>query len=315
MNDRDLALRQAIDWHIRLADGDADLWHGFVDWLEADTAHAQAYDRVASDDGLLDDRGERPVRLAIVAAPPQANARRHKTMLWGAGMAAVLTGAISLAIHFRPVADAPYSIEAPAGSSRQVILADGTRIIVHAKGRLRLDRAHPRLAAVEKGEALFQVRHDPANPFRVEAAGRVIEDLGTIFDVAAQGSELRVAIAQGSVSFNSGQNHILLKPGMAINASADDQIEIRHVDPGTVGAWRLGHVDFDDVALRDVARQVRLSSGISIAISPELASRRFSGVLRNDRGGDEIVRSLAQLSGTRAVRVAGGWMLERSAAQ
>lgn len=314
MSNGDRILRQAIDWHIRLADGDTDLWHGFVAWLEADTAHAEAYDRVASDDALLDDRGAQPVRPAIVPVPRRADARRKKAVFWGAGMAAVLTGAIGLA-YFRPAADAPYFVEAPAGGGRQVMLADGTRIMIHAGGRLRLDRAHPRLAAIEKGEALFQVRHDPANPFRVEAAGRVIEDLGTIFDVAARGPELRVAVAEGSVSFNSGQNHILLKPGMVINASADDQIEIRHVDPGTVGAWRLGHVDFDDVALRDVVRQLRLSNGIRIALSPELGSRRFSGVLRNDRGGDEIVRSLAQLSETRALRVAGGWMLERSAAR
>jgi transmembrane sensor len=315
MTSEDMALRQAIDWHLQLADGDTEVWHRFVEWLEADAAHAEAYDRVASDDRLLDDRDTRQARLSIVPPPPQNGRRGKGAAFWGAGIAAVLAGTIGLATYLRPVADAPYLVEAAAGSSRQVILADGTRITVHANGRLRLDRANPRFAVIERGEALFQVRHDPAHPFQVEAAGRMIEDLGTVFDVAAQGSDLRVAVAEGSVSFHSGANHILLKPGMVINAAAGDQIEIGHVDPDTVGAWQLGHVDFDDVTLSEVVRQIRLSNGVGIAVSPELGNQRFSGVVRTDRRGDEIVRSLAQLSGTRAVRVAAGWMLERSATQ
>jgi transmembrane sensor len=316
MTGRDIVLDQAIDWHLRLADGDTDVWHRFVEWLEADAAHADAYDRVASDDRLLDDRDDRqPVFSIVPSSPPHTDMRRKRGAVWGAGIAAVLAGVVGLVTYLRPAADAPYSIVAPVGQSRQAILADGTRITVHPNGRLRLDRADPRMAVVEKGEALFQVRHDAAHPFRVEAAGRMIEDLGTVFDVATHGSELRVAVAEGSVSFHSGENHILLKPGMMINVAEDDQIEIRHVDAGAVGGWRRGHVDFDDVTLSEVVRQVRLSNGVSIAISPDLGSQRFSGVIRTDRGSDEIVRSLAQLSGTRAVRVAAGWMLERSAAQ
>jgi len=315
MSNGDPVLRQAIDWHVRLTEGDGDIWHGFVEWLEADSAHAEAFNRVAADDRLLDDRSVPQAPLAIPPAPPEAKARRGGWLAWGSGIAALLIGAIGVTAYFRPAADAPYWIEAPAAGSRQAILADGTRILVRANGRLRLDRAHPRLAAMEKGEALFEVRHDPKDPFRVEAAGRVIEDMGTIFDVAARGPELRVAVAEGSVSFRSGPNQILLKPGMVINASADDQIEVRHVDPGTVGEWRLGHVDFDDVRLTEVARQLRLSNDIMIAVAPEIGNRRFSGVLRSDRDGDAIVRSLAQLSGTRAVRVADGWMLEPGAAR
>jgi len=315
MSGPDSILRQAIDWHVRLAEADADLWHDFAEWLEADTAHAGAYERVAADDRLLDDRSLPQAPITIPSAPPEANDRRDGWLVWGTGIAAVLIGAIGVATHFRPAAEAPYWIEAPANASRQMILADGTRVMLHANGRLRLDRADPRLAAVEKGEALFAVRHDPGAPFRVEAAGRVIEDVGTIFDVAARGPELRVAVAEGSVSFRSGPNQILLKPGMVVNASADDQIEVRHINPATVGQWRLGHMDFDDVRLSDVARQLRLSNDIMIAIAPELANRRFSGVLRSDRDRDAVVQSLAQLSGTRAVRVADGWMLEAGAAR
>ena len=38
---------QAIGWHLRQAELSSAEWHDFVLWLEADAAHAAAYDRVA----------------------------------------------------------------------------------------------------------------------------------------------------------------------------------------------------------------------------------------------------------------------------
>ena len=37
--DRQVAMRQAIDWHIRLGQADGGVWHEFVAWLEADELH------------------------------------------------------------------------------------------------------------------------------------------------------------------------------------------------------------------------------------------------------------------------------------
>jgi transmembrane sensor len=315
MSGGELALREAIDWHLRLADGDSDLWHAFTDWLEADRAHADAYERVALDDRLLDDRPAEPRPIVIPAAPPPVRSRRPAMAMWGTGIAAMLVGGISLNTYLRLAASDPYVVVAPAGGSRSVTLPDGTQVALNDGARLRLDHARPRLAVLESGEALFRVRHNAADPFRVEAAGRVIEDVGTVFDVSTRGAALRVAVAEGSVAFRSGGDHILLKPGMAISTVSGDEAEMHHVDPATVGGWRTGHVDFDDVRLTDVAEQLRLSNGVALSVSPDLADRRFSGVLRSDRGASEMVRSLAELSGTRAVAAGSGWSLEKDGAR
>jgi len=315
MTRADSVLRQAIDWHLRLAEADTDLWHAFAEWLEADPAHRDAYERVAIDDRLLDDRPLDRAPIAIPGPPPVPPRRRAPIWAWGSGIAAMIVGAIGLHAYLGPEASAPYVVEAPATASRELALADGTRIVLNAGARLRLDRDRPRIAMLERGEALFEVHHDGSDPFRVEAAGRTIEDIGTVFDVAARGTALRIAVAEGSVAFRSGDNHIVLKPGMVVSATADDRVELRQVDPATIGGWRSGHVDFDDLRLTDIAEQLRLSNGLDIAIAPSLAQQRFSGVLRSDRGNDDMVRSLALLSGTRAVPRAGGWVLESAAAR
>lgn len=312
MSATDPALREAIDWHLRLIDADTDLWHAFTDWLEADEAHVAAYERVALYDRLIEDHPvDTGAVAAFVASPPRPKGlRRPAVAMWGTGLAAMAVGAIGLQTYLRPPASAPYLITAPAEGGRSVTLADGTQIALNAGARLRLDRGQPRLAVLESGEALFHVRHDAAHPFRVEAAGRTIEDVGTVFDVATRGHSLRVAVAEGAVAFQSRTDHILLKPGMAIRAGDGEEVEMRHVDPAGVGGWRAGHVDFDDMRLADVVEQLRLSNGVAITVAPDVAEQRFSGVLRSDHGEDAMIASLAQLSGTRAARVGGGWTLE-----
>ena len=37
---------RAIEWHIRLRDGDGATWDAFADWLAEDPAHVGAYDAI-----------------------------------------------------------------------------------------------------------------------------------------------------------------------------------------------------------------------------------------------------------------------------
>ena len=46
----DAIVDQAIAWHLRLAHASDDNWMAFTAWLEADPAHAAAYDRIITDD-------------------------------------------------------------------------------------------------------------------------------------------------------------------------------------------------------------------------------------------------------------------------
>ncbi|WP_438907630.1 FecR domain-containing protein, partial [Bacillus licheniformis] len=72
-----------------------------------------------------------------------------------------------------------------------IMLAGGSRIM--------LDHADPRRAVMERGEALFQVRHDDRHPFSVDARGLALTDLGTVFDVRLGRRMTRVAVAEGAV--------------------------------------------------------------------------------------------------------------------
>ena len=67
---------EAIAWHVRLQGPAADggLWAEFTAWMEADPAHAEAYDAVAlADDRLSDELADGPSQISPIDAPPTAN--------------------------------------------------------------------------------------------------------------------------------------------------------------------------------------------------------------------------------------------------
>src|SRR3546814_17815648 len=45
-NAADEIQRRAVEWHIRLRDGDDDLWDSFSLWLTEDVRHVEAYETV-----------------------------------------------------------------------------------------------------------------------------------------------------------------------------------------------------------------------------------------------------------------------------
>src|SRR3546814_1608445 len=53
-NAADEIQRRAVEWHIRLRDGDDDLWDSFSLWLTEDVRHVEAYETVERLDNALE---------------------------------------------------------------------------------------------------------------------------------------------------------------------------------------------------------------------------------------------------------------------
>src|SRR3546814_9227107 len=53
-NAADEIQRRAVEWHIRLRDGDDDLWDSFSLWLTEDVRHVEAYETVERIDNALE---------------------------------------------------------------------------------------------------------------------------------------------------------------------------------------------------------------------------------------------------------------------
>jgi transmembrane sensor len=257
---------QALDWAVRAGDPAFADWEAFMLWLEAEPAHARAYDEVTAAVSEAEDL----VRVAGPANDDVAADRRPARRLWLGGAIAAslaLVGALWLVPgQSRDL----YTVQTALGETRSIALDPGTRVDVAGGTTLVLDRKDARFAKLDEGQALFTVRHDAAHPFEVAVGEEKLVDIGTVFDVRhdARGA-LSVAVSEGAVQFDPGGADVRVSPGEVLRREAGgSDLTLSKVSPGQVGEWRAGRLTFEAASLDDVAAQLRRATGIDYAAAP-----------------------------------------------
>lgn len=295
---------RAIDWHLRQATMVEADWIAFVDWLEADPAHARAYDRIAAEDRALP-------AIAAPLAPPAARPLLPRRWALGVGGTAIAAGIVALMLPaILPWAAQPYAIETRPGEQRTVALADGTRIDMDGATRLDLDQAHPRQVALATGEAVFHVRHDAADPFTVRSGDLTVRDVGTVFDVTRTDKRLDVGVAEGSVLFQPDRDAIALTAGKKLSADEGrGSVTLGTVEPATVGGWRDGHMAFAGEPLAGVFAAIDRRYGTMVHLGGGLSDRPFTGMIALTGGADRDIPHLAALIGATWRRDGKQWIL------
>lgn len=282
--------RRALEWHIRLRDGDDDLWDSFSLWLAEDARHVAAYETVERLDDTIEtflpDLVFREAANDVDADVPVRG--RAKTFWVGGALAASIAAAILVGPQ---LASSRYEVATGPGMRQTVALDPVTHVTLNGSTRMTFDRRDPRFASLSKGEALFQVRHDGAKPFRLEVGGNQIENAGTVFNVVRDDDEVRVAVAKGKIIYNPRSAAIALKPGDQLIDRADAGRLLTRVLPETIGSWKAGRLIYANVALSQVAADLGRSLGVSIAVAPALKDRAFSGTIALDGTGPrQLVR-------------------------
>jgi transmembrane sensor len=272
-------------------------WHAFVAWLEADPRHAEAYDRIAMADGVLRAAVSRPQARAL---PEPANDRGMPIRRWWgwAGGAAACAAAIAAVMVVRPPASSAYALETRPGETRQIALGEGSRIELAGGSRLLLDRARPRLVTIERGEALFHVRHDAADPFIVRSGKLAVQDVGTVFNVTRDGASFTVAVAEGSVLFQPRGQAIPLAAGATLVANEDHQeVRLGRIDVTLVGGWRSGRLTFSDTPVPELLRTVERLYGTRLVADDRLSVRKVTGMISLSGEARRDVPHIASLVG------------------
>ena len=300
----DPLMGRAIDWHLRQATMDEADWLQFVDWLEADTAHARAYDRIALDDRAMP-------AIAAPLAPPAARPLLPRRWAFGVGGTAIAASLVALLVPaMLPQAAMPYSIQTRPGEQRTIALADGTRIDLDGATRLDLDKTTPRSVTLAAGEAVFHVRHDAADPFTLHSGDLTVRDIGTVFDVTRAGQRLDVAVAEGSVMFQPDHDAITLTPGKRLSADKHlGSVTLGSVEPAAVGGWRDGRIAFAGDPLSSVFAAIDRRYGVTVRLAPGLSDRPFTGMVALTGAADRDIPHLAALIGATWRRDGEQWIL------
>ena len=183
--------------------------------------------------------------------------------------------------------------ENPRGGveKKELILADGSKVLLNIASTLKYPEAFAGSERVVElsGEAYFEVKPNPAQPFRVLVKDAEVDVLGTNFNVRAYADEpvCRTTLIDGSVSIESRSDKKKLTPGqqgILTYASTGDIAIVSRVDVGDVMAWKKGYYRFRNEEFQVVARVLSRYYNVVIQCDPNAAVKTLTGLVSRDKG-------------------------------
>jgi transmembrane sensor len=170
------------------------------------------------------------------------------------------------------------------GKRGKIVLSDGSQIELNTNTVLRaaVDPAG-RKVWLDKGEAFFQIAHDPAHPFVVMADSRRVTVLGTKFLMRRDTDRLEVAVVEGRVRLDAANGSpsqtALLTSGDAAIATATSTSVARKTAQYLAGelGWRRGVLVFDNTTLADAASEFNRYNREKIVVADPSVARLTIG--------------------------------------
>lgn len=215
---------------------------------------------------------------------------------WLRSSAAALLIFASAALYFyfkrsRPERLLTYQeIHTKKGERKIITLEDGTTIQLNNESSLKYPAnfSGNSREVYLKGEAFFQVKHNPAKPFCVHIEHLKVQVLGTSFDIKdySEDENVSVTVATGKVGVNKTgeKGTFLLLPGDRLSYyTLSGQVIQKKVDPQDEIAWQQGEQVFRDESLGLICRRLERWYGVSMHIqSKSLRDKKISLEIKGD---------------------------------
>jgi len=319
---------EAAHWLLELEEPDSATLSRFAAWLEISPRHVEEFllasavwkelehvDRARRLDieRLVEDARNTvhtigaPSTGAGGASPGPTRTRRVRRI----ALAAAAVGAtllVGLALWRAPHGQ-PHSYATVRGEQRALKLEDGSVVYLNTQSRVEVSFSKDvRVIRLLEGEAMFNVEHDAARPFRVMAGPTVIQAIGTRFNVYRNAVGATVSVVEGVVQISpetasaarreahtpdarlpadagpAEHHRARVSAGEQASISADGEIITRSVpDLAQIVSWRERRLVFRAERLEDVATQFNRYNAVQIRVEDEaLRGKQITGVFDAD---------------------------------
>lgn len=295
---------EARDWIVRRSDGALSPIEvaAFEAWQARDPRHARTYAALAQ---TWEDAATLR-HLAVLAPIPPLPGRKAERVghggsiiRWALPTALVATAVLALLVVRMPDLSTPtVPSQLPAiAEIRTETLPDGSTVTLGPKSEIAVRfSASERRVALLSGEAFFEVTHNQAEPFFVEAGDTTIRVVGTTFDVNRAPGSVRVSVQEGIVEIHEPEGSgalarktvHMLKAGQRLEAIERDAAEgpqmAAVILPPTrttaPGAWRQGWLVYENARLADLMADVNRYYAPGVRLSPEANDLRVTASFR-----------------------------------
>ena len=277
-------------------------------WLAAHSYHRQVFLEMAE----LWDKMDSLARLAdLFQAPhpaPQPALRQPQRRLASFAVAACLAlAAFALVINSgalqqwlpgqqQVLMEAVY--ETALGEQHQVQLPDGSQLTLNTNSRARVTyTAGTRLFHLERGELNIQVAKDPQRPLSVVAGNKIVQAIGTAFNVRIHNErEVELLVTHGKVRVAQADSAKAAQaperlPDTALALTQGEKIllgsakpQVAKVDPVAMEAelsWRQGNLVFRGETLEQALQEISRYTSIQFDIQDDkLKQKRIAGLFK-----------------------------------
>ncbi|MCA1757932.1 MAG: DUF4974 domain-containing protein [Bacteroidales bacterium] len=232
--------------------------------------------------------------------------RLIKTVLRYAAAVGVTAGVITSLFIYRSanfreqLASTYQSVTAPPGQTTEVLLADGSRVLLNSGTSI----TYPALFVSGEreinlsGEAFFEVAKERDNPFIVKAGKIRVTATGTSFNVDAysDGNEINVTLVEGSVTVKSEDEDYIttLSPGENVRTDLITGEYLKStVDTYFYTSWQQGIITFSNRQLGEIAKDLERWYNVEIIFARESTRTiRYSGAILKNKPIDQVLEIL-----------------------
>ena len=277
------AQKQAIRWHSKINEikSNSQVKQKFESWLASSSENKAAFEMIQffwNDYAQLSSIGKSDLDQARShAKKTQAINSRRKTSLV---LVLLIIGVIvtNPDVGFRL---ASHHYLTAKGQISRLDLSDGSFIQMNTDSDIRVfDFLGTKKVWFERGEAWFDIHHDPESHFVVLTQQGKIKDIGTRFNVKADNIRTTVSVEEGEVVLESNQSQYVnvLEGQQAILDINGRLTRDAHADLTRILAWRSGILIFQNQTLSDVLEEISRYHQVEFTIQDSvLKHKRISG--------------------------------------
>jgi len=298
----ELKKRKAIANAARLNLGEGNI--ELPDWQDEDAGYQAdflATSHLLADASALEDDSE--IQALLDNSQGITRPVRFSRIVSRLSIAASVVLAAILSFVFYPgdskVEGTPYQrYEALVGEQKTIDLSDGSRITLNTGSvLLAAINEDSRRLILRRGEAYFDVATDPQAPFRVDVGLNSVTVLGTAFNIRKTPKSLQLVVTEGVVTVHSleespsmsapsirethrlagvsdesvvstGSSQYRVESGWVLDVDNDSNTMTAYAPSNleSMHSWRTGYLDFDQIALVEVIRELNRYSTKKILI-------------------------------------------------
>ncbi len=183
------------------------------------------------------------------------------------------------------------SYQTRVGETSTIELPDSSRLLLNTNSFVVVKySAKARIIELQRGEIMINVAHDNSRPLSVVAAGKIIQAVGTAFNVQVRNTQVELIVTDGKVRVETAAalqlqdehqlaarlpaSALAISKGERVDLDASGQREekvqkIAAVDIAANLSWRSGNLIFRGESLADAVAEISRYTDIQFELSDD----------------------------------------------